>query len=131
MEEWMKKIVDEARSRYGPVEVKKIGNNYYVSRVSSVYDPLKKRARKISGEYIGKVTPSGIVKATRRSSAPRSVFEYGNAKLLYDLSLGMIESLKTNFPSMWREVFAMCTVRTIRHAPLKYMDAAWEKLYLS
>ncbi len=108
--------------------MKKIGNNYYVSRVSSVYDPLKKRARKISGEYIGKVTPSGIVKARRRSSVPTSVFEYGNAKLLYDLSSGMIESLKTNFPSMWREVFAMCTVRTIRHAALKYMDVAWEKL---
>ena len=131
MEDWVKKIVDEARSRYGPVEVKRVGNNYYISRVSSVYDPLKKRARKISGEYIGKVTPSGIVRASRRSSAPRSVFEYGNAKLLYDLSSGMMEGLKTHFPSMWREMFAMCTVRTIRHAPLKYMDAAWENLYLS
>jgi hypothetical protein len=127
----MKRIVDEARSRYGPVEVKRVGNNYYISRVSSVYDPVKRRARKISGEYIGKITPSGIVRAERRSSAPRSVFEYGNAKFLYDLSSGMMEGLKTHFPSMWREMFAMCTVRTKRHTPMKYMDAAWEKLYLS
>jgi len=131
MEKWMEEILEEARSRYGPVEVKKIRNNYYLSRVSSVYDPAKKRARKISGEYIGKITPSGIVRASRRKSAPRSVYEYGNAKLLYDLSSNIIEGLKIHFPALWREMFAMCTVRTIRHAPMKYMDAGWEKLYLS
>ncbi|MEM3844638.1 MAG: hypothetical protein QXU98_02895 [Candidatus Parvarchaeota archaeon] len=49
---------EKARLKYGPVEVKNIGNNYYLSRVSSVYDPEKKRARKVSGEYIGKITPS-------------------------------------------------------------------------
>lgn len=131
MEKWIEKIVKEARFRYGPVEVKKIGNNYYLSKVSSVYDPDKKRARKISGEYIGKITPSGIVKAVRRSSAPRSVYEYGNAKLLYDLSSSIIDGLKTHFPSMWKEMFAMSVVRTIRHSPMKYMDAGWDKLYLS
>ncbi len=131
MEKWMEKIVEEARSKYGPVEVKKNGNNYYLSRVSSVYDPGKKRARKISGEYIGKITRSGIVRATRRSSAPRSVFEYGNARLLYDLSSGIMEGLRAHFPYAWREILAMSIVRSIRHAPMKYMDAGWEKLYLS
>ena len=131
MEKWMKKVVEEARSKYGPVEVKNIGNNYYLSKVSSVYDPEKKRARKISGEYIGKITPSGVVRAVRRSSAPRSVYEYGNAKLLYDLSSNIIDGLKSHFPSLWREAFAMSVVRSIRHAPMKYMDAGWDKLYLS
>ena len=127
----MIRIVKEARSRYGPVEVKKIGNNDYLSKVSSVYDPDKKRARKTSGEYIGKITPSGIVKAVGRSSAPRSVYEHGNAKLLYDLSSSIIDGLKAHFRSMWKEMFAMSVVRTIRHSPMKYMDAGWDKLYLS
>jgi len=110
----MEEILKEARSRHGQVEVKKIRNNYYLSRVSSVYDPAKKRARKISGEYIEKITPSGIVRASRGKSAPISVYEYGNAKLLYHLSSNMIEGLKAHFHALRREMFVMCTVRTIR-----------------
>ena len=66
----MKKIIEVAMPKYGPVEVKNIGNNYHFSKVSSVYDPEKKQARKISGEYTWKMTPSGLVRAVRMSSAP-------------------------------------------------------------
>ena len=125
----MQKIIDDARSKYGPVEVKRSGNNYYLSRVSSVYDPSKKRARKISGEYLGKITRDGLVHA-RRSSAPRSVYEYGNARILYDSASPIIDHLRECFP-YWREMLAMAIVRTIRPVPMKYLSAAWEKLYIS
>ena len=78
LEAWMQKIVDEARLKYGPVKVKRSGNNYYLSRVSSVYDPSKKIVRKISGEYLGKITRDSLIHARRRS-APTSVYEYCNA----------------------------------------------------
>ena len=92
----MQKIIDDARSKYGPVEVKRSGNNYYLSRVSSVYDPSKKRARKISGEYLGKITRDGLVHA-RRSSAPRSVYEYGNARILYDSASDLTQEKLEHF----------------------------------
>ncbi len=130
MEPWMRKIVEEARAEYGPVEIKRSGNNYYLSRVSSVYDPEKKRARKISGEYLGKITRDGLVKATKRNSAPRSVYEYGNARILYDSASQVIQHLKEYFPH-WKEMLAMSIVRAIRPTPIKYMYAEWEKLYLS
>ncbi len=126
----MRRIVEEARAKYGPVEVKRSGSNYYLSRVSSVYDPAKKRARKISGEYLGKITREGLVRAARRNSAPRSVYEYGNARILYDSAFPIMKHLREYFPS-WREILAMAIVRTIRPAPMKYLYAAWEKLYLS
>ncbi|MEM3193235.1 MAG: hypothetical protein QW292_14345 [Candidatus Parvarchaeota archaeon] len=71
------------------------------------------------------------MRAVRRSSSPRSVYEYDNAKLIYDLSSSVMDGIRAHFPSMWKEIFAMATVRSIRHAPMKYIDAAWEKLYLS
>ena len=130
LEPWMRMIVDEARTKYGPVEVKRSGNNYYLSRVSSVYDPAKKRARKISGEYLGKITREGLVRAARRNSAPRSVYEYGNARILYDSASPIMKHLMDHFPS-WKELLAMAIVRTIRPAPMKYLYTSWEKLYLS
>ncbi|MGC8581777.1 MAG: hypothetical protein ACP5MW_05495, partial [Thermoplasmata archaeon] len=41
--------------------IEKQGNNYYLRRVTSVWNKKKKRAQKISGEYLGKITPDGIV----------------------------------------------------------------------
>ncbi len=48
--------------------------------------PMKKRA--------GKINASGIVRAARRISETRSIFEYGNTNLLNDLSTVMIEILR-------------------------------------
>jgi hypothetical protein len=33
-----------------------IGGKYYLYRISSVYDPVKKRAKKITKEYLGRIT---------------------------------------------------------------------------
>ena len=41
----MKKIVDEVKKEYG-AEIKKIGNNYYVYRGSSIYDREKRGQRR-------------------------------------------------------------------------------------
>jgi len=81
-EPWMKKIVNEIKNEFGTVEVKKIGHNYYVYKVSSIYDKEKKRAKKISGEYIGRITMNGLEKK-RPLPTSRSVFEYGNARILF------------------------------------------------
>jgi transposase len=131
MERWVKRVVERERKRYGYVEAKKIGSNYYLYRASSVYDPRKRRARKVSGEYMGRITPHGLQKK-HGARAARSVFEYANARLLYDLCSGLvIPQLKRVFPYEWKEVLAMALVRAIRPVPMKCLASAWEKLYLS
>lgn len=42
-------------------QIVKNGNNYYISKISSKWDPVKKRAKKITDEYLGKITPKGII----------------------------------------------------------------------
>lgn len=128
MERRLREILDEARKEYGPVELKTIGGRYYLYKVSSVYDPRKKRARKVSGEYLGRVTPDGLRKTARRE---RSIYEYGNARLLWSQLQDVLQSLRASFPDDWREIAALSIVRTIRNVPIKYVKDAWEKLYVS
>ncbi len=117
------------KKSYGPIEVKRNGNNYYAYRVSSVYDPEKKRARKVSGEYLGKITRNGL--EPKKKAVLRSVFEYGNARLLWELMQDIIQGLRKYFPDSWKEIVALSIIRALRPTPLKYAESAWEKLYLS
>ena len=125
MEKWVRKVLE--REGVSNVEVKKIGNNYYIYSVSSVYDREKKRPRKISGKYIGRITESGIIRKVERNI--RTVFEYGNSQLIY-IILNIAEPLRRHFKSA-DEIMAMASVKAVRNVPLKYMDDAYSKLYMS
>ncbi|MEW5937298.1 MAG: IS1634 family transposase, partial [Candidatus Thermoplasmatota archaeon] len=41
--------------------VEKRGDSYYLTRVASVWNREKKQARKITLEYLGRVTPEGVI----------------------------------------------------------------------
>ncbi len=129
MEEWLNNVTNELKKKYGSIEVKRIGKNYYAYKVSSVYDPEKGRARKVSGEYLGKITKNGL--EPKKKAALRSVFEYGNARLVWELLQGIIQGLKEYFPDSWKEIAALSIIRVLRPIPLKYAGSAWSKLYLS
>ena len=128
MEPWVKKIVEQARKKYGSVEVKKINNNLYLYKATSARIPGKKWPVKITGEYIGKITPHGLKESKTRE---RTVYEYSNAKLLSNILEEITPKLQTCFPEDWRELTALATIRTIRSTPIKMMKDAWEKLYTS
>ncbi|MGC8497691.1 MAG: hypothetical protein ACP5NL_06835, partial [Thermoplasmata archaeon] len=126
IEPWMKNIVEGARKEFGAIEIKKIGHNYYIYKVSSVYDKQKKRAKKISGEYIGKITINGLEKKKPVPNT-RSIFEYGNAKILFLEAQEIIPVLKRLFPMHWEEILAISVTKTIRSVPIKYLESAWSK----
>ncbi len=126
MEDWVRKILENENLRN--VEVKKIGNNYYAYSVSSVYDREKKRPRKVSGKYIGKITESGIIRKIQRNI--RTVLEYGNSQIIYSILNDIQKPLKKHFSSA-NEIMAMASIKAIRNVPLKYIDDAYSKLYMS
>jgi transposase len=128
MESWIKKIVDDARKTYGSLEVKKINEHHYLYKVTSVRIPNKKWPRKVTGEYIGKITPQGIVKA---KTTERTVYEYANSMFLSSMLKDITPQLQECFADEWKELAALAIVRTIRNTPIKYVKEVWEKLYLS
>ena len=131
MEEWVKQILkDEKQKRGEPLEVKKIGQNYYLYQSTTVWVKGENKRKKVS-KYIGKLTERGIVRGSRTKRYVRSIYEYGNAKLLIDIINEIIEPLKAAFPDDYGEIMAMGIVKILQPTPLKLIKSRWEKIYLS
>lgn len=128
MEGWVKRVLDEERERRKmPLEVKLLSGNYYLYHSTSRYDPARGRGKKVS-EYIGRMTPSGVVE---KGVERRTVFEYGNSQLLLSISRELISALESSFYDRWKEIFALSCVRVLGNVPLKLVKDRWEKLHLS
>ena len=59
-----------------------IRGKYYLYACSSKYDPVKKRAKKITGEYLGRITEEGLIPPKRKKDRIDSVTvnEFGASK---------------------------------------------------
>jgi len=125
MEEWVREWIEEQKRRGTKcMEVKKIGNNYYVYRSTTYWDKKEKKRKKRS-EYVGKLTPEGLVEKKEKRV---TVKQYGNALLLHHATKELIPLLKV-FDS-WKEIYALAFIRAMGYTPLKRAKAVWEKLYL-
>src|SRR5450756_843411 len=115
-------------------EIKAIGGKYYLCKVSSRWDPQLKRARKISGEYLGVLTPEGLVPVQRRLvdiTEPVVSKEFGASWLLASLTLDIREGLRRRFPDIWKEMYAACLLRTIRPCSFRYIAERYSVSFLS
>lgn len=116
-------------------EIKFINGNYYLYKVSSRWNKEKKRAEKISGEFIGRITPEGLL--TRSTGTPQilaksvSVKEYGASHYLYKEHTDILQALQTHFPDWHKELFVLSAYRLLHHAPLKNMPLYYEQSFLS
>ena len=128
MESEIKEIIKEARKTHGSIEVKKINGHLYLYKATSIRVPNKKWPKKITGEYIGRITPNGLIETKTRE---RTVYEYANAMFLSSILDEITPQLRNCFPDEWKEIAALAITRTIRNVPIKYVKDAWEKLYLS
>ena len=126
MDPEIKKIAKRIGEERGiPVEVKQIGNSYYLYRDTTRWDREKKKRVRVS-EYLGRINEHGLVEKNRRS-----IYEFGNSELLLSVSEDIVPELKRRFPDHWKEILAMSMVRAQDPRPLKLMKSAWEKLYAS
>ena len=125
MEEWVRNWLDEQRKKGEKcLEVKKIGNNYYVYKSTTYWDKKAKRRKKRS-EYVGKLTQEGL---TEKKEKKVTVKQYGNTLLLHSVMKDLIPLLKA-FDS-WKEIYALALTRVMGYTPLKRVKAVWEKLYM-
>jgi len=141
MEEWVRDWLEEQRRKGEKcLEVKKIGNNYYVYRSTTYWDKKEKKRRKKS-EYVGKLTREGLIEKKKKvveaeeaavkeeEKKKVTVKQYGNALLLHSVMKDLIPLLKV-FDS-WKEIYALALTRVMGYVPLKRVKAVWEKLYLN
>ena len=116
-------------------QVTKNGNNYYLYKVSSVWDPSKKRARKITEKYLGKITPDGVIKPRNERLLDDmkgvSVKEFGASSFLYDMNGDIIELLQEVFPVKWKEIFVFSVFRFLHLSPIKNLQTYYAGSFLS
>ena len=83
-------------------EIRKIGNNFYLYKVTSVWDKERKRARKITEKFLGTITQDGLIKPREErlieSIGSVSVKEFEATNFV----LGMNEDIREPQPDEWK-----------------------------
>jgi hypothetical protein len=101
-------------------EIKCIRYQYYMYKLKSKWDPKRKKARKVSGEYIGTVTPGGVIPKRKRldTAAPEYALEYGAGAFVSSLAEDVLDSLRQHFGDRTAErVFTAAMLRLYHRCP--------------
>lgn len=107
--------------------------HYYLYEVSSVWDKEKKRARKITGKYLGRITQEGLLPPKRqlKPEGKISVKEYGASSVLCEVGNDIYDNLKKIYPEKADMIFSLGVLRTIEKCPFKRAAFLYEHSYLS
>ena len=132
MDGWVKDWLKDQREKGEKgLEVKKLGNSFYVYRSTTYWDKQLKKVRKRS-RYLGKLDElEGFIEGRKRETVAtvKTVWQYGNAVLLNRVLDNLAPSLKKGFGGYWQDIYALALVRTQGYVPLKRVRVSWEKLY--
>lgn len=116
-----------SKHRRKGIAIEKRGTSYYASSVTSVWDPKKKRAQKKTLEYLGKVTPEGIIPPKgKREIQIGGVLEAGNFVYLENFAHHLAEPLKEHFPNDWQNVLAAAAIKLCYKEPFGRMRIRYE-----
>ncbi len=115
-------------------EIRHIKGHYYVYQLKNTWDRERKRHRKVTERYIGKITPDGLIEPKHsllmRKMEQISVKEYGASRLMMEVSQDIREALRDNF-SEWREMFVFACMRAIHVTTIKNLELHYHESYIS
>ncbi len=127
--DWVRKYQEKG------TQVVRIKNNYYLYKITSIWDPEKGRARKVTEKYLGRVTKEGIVKPKHERVLEGlndiTVKEFGASHFINSISSNIVELLKVNYPTFWKEIVVFSTLRLFHSSPLKNVSHYYNSSHLS
>lgn len=123
---------------------------YKLYECSSVYDKTKKRARKITGKYLGSITESEGFKESRKRIMEREieelkkgktpqpaeskvgeVKEFGLSQYILTKQSHCIDNLKKFFPESWTRILSLAYCRLCSQSPMRRVMADFSDSYMS
>jgi len=130
------------RHRKAGTELRLINGQYYLYAVSSRYDPILKRAKKISGKLLGKITErDGFIisskdKLRQQVEQPLQIDflttkEYGSQQLIQQLAAKQIRVLEQVFGEDAKPLFLYSFFRLTEQTPIKNVPFYFMHSYLS
>ena len=123
----------EAQKKQG-YEIKKIGTGYYMYERKSRWDSNKKKAVKVTGEYVGVVTPDGIVPRRLRIDSTKPVFsmEYGATAFIKSIASDILETLEIHFDEkIAQKIWAVAMLRLISPCPFRRIEEHYQTSWMS
>lgn len=118
---WVEKVKAEG------IEIDEKNGHYYARRVTSKYDSQLKRSRKITLEYLGKVTPKGIV-PPRPKAPPRygGALDAGNLVFLERFTDALKPALEECFPHDWQNLLCAAALKLCYLEPFSRLQIRYE-----
>lgn len=114
--------------------IEKRGESYYLSKVHSTWDKKTGKPKKVTDEYLGKITQSGLL-APKHKRMPEirniSVKEFGASALINHLTQELQTQLQKIYPQDWKSLFTIAAIRFFHNSPMKNMNHHFEHSYLS
>jgi hypothetical protein len=116
-------------------EVRCLNGRYYLYKISSRWDPGKKRAKKITEKFLGTITEDGMIKPRhermKESMKNVSVKEFGATAFLLEACGDVADALRKEYPEEWRRIFTFSAFRLMHNSPLKNLRTHYNGSYLS
>ncbi len=116
-------------------EIRKIGNNFYLYKVTSVWDKEKKRAKKVTEKFLGTITKDGLIRPRQErlmeSLHNITVKEFGATNFLLEMNSDIHGMLKGIYPARWKELFVFSVFRLIYNTPIKNLQTYYATSFLS
>lgn len=104
------------------IAIEKRGNSYYASKVTSVWDSSKGRAQKKTVEYLGKITPDGIIPPRhKRELQIGGILEAGHFTFLERFIKNISGPLVELFPDDWESILSAACIRLCYQEPFSRM----------
>ncbi len=116
-------------------EIRKIGNNFYLYKVTSVWDKEKKRAKKVTEKFLCTITKDGLISPRQErlmeSLHNITVKEFGATNFLLEMNSDIHGMLKGIYPARWKELFVFSVFRLIYNTPIKNLQTYYATSFLS
>jgi len=115
-------------------EIKKIGDGFYMYRRKSKWDKEKKKAVKVTGEYIGVVTPDGVLPKQIRIHESKPIFslEYGATAFIKLLADDMLDTLYQHFDRKTaQQIWVISMLRLISPTPFRRIEEHYQSSWMS
>lgn len=112
-------------TQFGALEIRRFGEDkYYVYQISSKWDPVKNRPKKVTGKSIGKITEAdgfipnanGLRLMAEMRITPDIapvVKNYGAYEMMQQLSPDLSNQIRKFFPDIFREIRTISLIRLV------------------
>jgi transposase len=120
-------------------ELRFLNGKYYLYEVSSKWNPILKRSKKITGKLLGKITEKdGFIESNKNKLRnqpinPTKIYtkEYGVTAFLTSNFSHYTQLLEKHFPQLWKSIIVLAFVRLLHQSPIKNVEFHYLSSYLS